>query len=111
MYNVLKHETTEDVKQEVLRTLKKDNWKEILCTTPNGTYLNPYQNAKTIVASAKMAPIGVFESEVFCDNMLRQAIIENIDDIARFVIKGVPMKIFVTEYEEETKSKEWKIVF
>jgi hypothetical protein len=100
MPNILKHETAEDVKREVLDTLQKNNWKEILCTTPKGTYINPYQNAQTIVASAKMSPVGVFESETFCDNMLRQTIIENLDDIARFVIRGVPMKIFVTEYEE-----------
>ena len=89
MYNILKYETTEDVKRAVLDTLQKNNWKEILCTTPKGTYINPYQNTKTIIASAKMAPIGVFESETFCDNILRQAIVENLDDIARFVIKGV----------------------
>ena len=100
MSNFLKHETIEDVKREVIAILQKDNWKEILCTTPKGTYVNPYQEARAVVISAKLAPVGMFESEQFCDAMLKQAILENLDNIARFVIKGMPMKNFVTEYEE-----------
>ena len=51
MSNFLKYETPEDVKREILTILQKSNWKEILCTTPKGTYVNPYQEARAVVVS------------------------------------------------------------
>ena len=100
MSNFLKYETPEDVKREILTILQKSNWKEILCTTPKGTYVNPYQEARAVVVSAKLAPVGMFESEDFCEALLKQTIVENLVGLARFVMKGMPMKNFVTEYEE-----------
>ena len=96
MSNFLKYETPEDVKREILTILQKSNWKEILCTTPKGTYVNPYQEARAVVVSAKLAPVGMFESEDFCEALLKQTIVENLDGLARFVMKGMPMKNFVT---------------
>ena len=88
------------LKNEILSILQEKNWKEILCTTPKGTYINPYLEEKTVLVSAKLAPTGMFASEELCDELLKQAIIKNIEDIAKFVIKGVPMKTFVTEHED-----------
>ena len=98
MSNTLK--TIEEVKKDILSILQENNWKEILCTTPKGTYINPHQEDHVVMVSAKLAPTGVFETEEFCDELLKQAIIVNIDNLAEFVIKGVPMKIFVNEHEE-----------
>ena len=98
MSNILK--TVEDVKKDVLYILQENNWKELICTTPKGTYVNPYLEEHVVVISAKLAPTGIFASEELCDQLLKQTIIENIDNIAKFVIKKVPMTIFTNEHKE-----------
>lgn len=98
MSNILK--TVEDAKIDILEILQENNWKELMCTTPKGTYVNPYLEEHVVVVSAKLAPTGIFATEEFCDQLLKQAIIENMDNLANFVIKGVPMKIFTSEHKE-----------
>ena len=98
MSDILK--TVEDVKKDILSILQENNWKELMCTTPKGTYVNPYLEEHVVLVSVKLAPTGVFASEEFCDQLLKQCLARNIDDIAKFVIKGVPMKTLINEHDD-----------
>ena len=100
MSNLFRYETIEDAKNAIKSVVLSQDWKETLCKNKEGKNIVYYFEGNDMKKMAEMLPLGIFESQSICDNLMQNFILDNIDAIAKFIVGKGPLRSMTTEYDD-----------